>query len=164
MSDLHLISRRSFLRQTFAFSAVAALRPGAVFAQSGSFARPDPSAQHMFMIGDWGTDKYIDQQKSVAVSMARWMQNNRSQPSSMFLLGDNWYGRLPGGVNDQRWNDQFETMYPANLFPGPAYAVLGNHDYEHHAGFDKVQLQTGLPQAAQDAVDHAGPPLHLQVA
>lgn len=146
MSDLHLLSRRSFLRQTFAFSAVAALQPGALLAQSGAFARPDPSAQHMFMIGDWGTDKYIDQQKAVAMGMARWMQNNRSNPSAMFLLGDNWYGRLPGGVNDARWNDQFENMYPATLFPGPAYAVLGNHDYEHHAGFDKVQLQLDYPK------------------
>ena len=146
MAELHSLSRRSFLRQTFAFSALAAMHPSSLFAQSASFAKPDSAAAHMFMIGDWGTDKYLDQQKAVAVSMAKWMQNNQSHPGAMFLLGDNWYGRLPGGTNDPRWNDQFESMYPVNLFPGPAYAVLGNHDYEHHAGFDKVQLQLDYPK------------------
>ena len=94
----------------------------------------------MFMIGDWGTDKYIDQQKAVSMGMRTWMGSQRVTPGAMFLLGDNWYGHLHDGLNDPRWQDQFENMYPANFFPGPAYAVLGNHDYEKYS-FDKVQLQ-----------------------
>ena len=145
MADFPSLSRRSFLRQSFAFSAVAALRPGAMFAQAGPFAAPNPASQHMFMIGDWGTDKYVEQQRAVSVSMAKWGQNNRSAPGAMFLLGDNWYGHMHDGVNDARWKDQFEDMYPANLFPGPAFAVLGNHDYEKHT-FDKVQIQLDYPK------------------
>jgi tartrate-resistant acid phosphatase type 5 len=146
LSDFPKLSRRSFLRQTFAFSALAALRPGAAFAQPQGFATPNAGAEHMFMIGDWGTDKYIDQQKAVAAAMGKWMDSTHARPGSMFLLGDNWYGKMHDGVNDARWKDQFEDMYPASLFPGPAYAVLGNHDYEHHSGFDKVQLQLDYPK------------------
>jgi hypothetical protein len=46
------------------------------------------------------------------------------------MLGDNWYGELAGGASSIRWQKQFEEMYPANDFPCPAYAVLGNHDYQ----------------------------------
>ena len=145
MSALPPFSRRSFLRQTFAFSALAALGPAAALAQAGSFAAPDPGAQHMFMIGDWGTDKYIDQQKAVSFSMRTWMGAQRVQPGAMFLLGDNWYGHLHGGLDDDRWQSQFENMYPANYFPGPAYAVLGNHDYEK-GEHDKGQVELEYPK------------------
>jgi tartrate-resistant acid phosphatase type 5 len=46
------------------------------------------------------------------------------------MLGDNWYGELAGGAGSTRWQTQFEQMYPASDFPCPAYAVLGNHDYQ----------------------------------
>jgi 3',5'-cyclic AMP phosphodiesterase CpdA len=46
------------------------------------------------------------------------------------MLGDNWYGELAGGAHSPRWQKQFEQMYPARDFPCPAYAVLGNHDYQ----------------------------------
>lgn len=66
------LNRRDFLRQTVAFSALTALSSGATLeAQPGAATAPppDPSAPHMFMIGDWGTDKYVDQQVSVANAM-----------------------------------------------------------------------------------------------
>jgi hypothetical protein len=56
------------------------------------------------------------------------------------MLGDNFYGEMPDGVNSRRWIKQFEQMYPSSLFPGPAYAVLGNHDYETFRG-DKVKAE-----------------------
>jgi tartrate-resistant acid phosphatase type 5 len=56
------------------------------------------------------------------------------------MLGDNFYGEMPDGVNSRRWIKQFEQMYPSSLFPGPAYAVLGNHDYETFRG-DKVEAE-----------------------
>jgi hypothetical protein len=141
LPDFLNLSRRSFLRQTFAFSAMAALRPGALLAQGAAFAQPDAAAQHMFMIGDWGTDVEFDQQKAVAASMGKWMDASQARPGAMFLLGDNWYGHLHGGLDDPRWKSQFEDMYPASRFPGRAYAVLGNHDYEKTSSHDKVQLQ-----------------------
>ena len=56
------------------------------------------------------------------------------------MLGDNFSGEIPDGVNSRRWIKQFEQMYPSSLFPGPAYAVLGNHDYETFRG-DKVEAE-----------------------
>jgi 3',5'-cyclic AMP phosphodiesterase CpdA len=146
LADFAQLSRRSFLRQTFAFSAMAALQPGSMLAQSGGFALPNAAAQHMFMIGDWGTDTELEQQKTVAASMGKWTDMTHARADAMFLLGDNWYGKLRDGVNDVRWKTQFEDMYPADRFPGPAYAVLGNHDYERHSGIDKVQLQLDYPK------------------
>jgi 3',5'-cyclic AMP phosphodiesterase CpdA len=46
------------------------------------------------------------------------------------MLGDNWYGQLPGGATSPRWKTQFEDMYPKNVFNCPAYAIAGNHDYQ----------------------------------
>ena len=52
---------------------------------------------------------------------------------------------MHGALDSDRWHTQYEDMYPAAAFPGPAYAVLGNHDYErrHH---DKVELQLQYPR------------------
>ena len=75
------LNRRRFLQQTVAFSAVAALRPG-LLAQSAP--PPDPAAQHLFAIGDWGTDKYLDQQIAVSKSMQTWAQRSHITPGAMF--------------------------------------------------------------------------------
>lgn len=117
-------SRRQFLRQTFAFSAAAA---------TGSLARalaPDPSAQHIFMIGDWGATDPTRGQQQVAASMVRYAQQHAIKPQSLFFLGDSWYGDLHDGVNSTRWQTQFEQIYPATSFPGPAWSIAGNHDYQ----------------------------------
>ena len=148
MDELNRISRRHFLRQTFAYSAIAAMGSGGLLSAAAQAPPPDPNATHLFMIGDWGTDRYVPQQVSVSQSMQMWMDRNHLTPNAMLLLGDNWYGKLHGGVNDHRWADQFENMYPANRFPGPAFAVLGNHDYEK-GRTDKVQLQLDYPKSRQ---------------
>lgn len=121
------------------------MRPGYAPAQGSGFVPPSASAHHLFAIGDWGTDKYIEQQKAVSYSMRTWMGAHHVSPEAMLLLGDNWYGHLHEGLDDDRWQSQFENMYPANYFPGPAYAVLGNHDYEK-GKHDKVQLQLDYPK------------------
>ena len=54
------------------------------------------------------------------------------------MLGDNWYGALEGGAQSPRWQTQFEQMYPTNSFRCPAYAILGNHDYQVYPG-NKVE-------------------------
>ncbi|WP_263408607.1 metallophosphoesterase [Terriglobus tenax] len=137
MSDQNSISRRSFLKQTVAFSALAAIQPGAVFGQQMA-PPPDRGAAHMLMIGDWGTDKYLEQQIAVSNGMKSYVDVRQVHPESLFLLGDNWYGTLSD--DSPRWQSQFEQMYPVSHFPGKAYAVLGNHDYEYKIG-NKVEMQ-----------------------
>ena len=136
------LSRRNFLRQTVGFSAVAALAPHELFAQQGvtDSPSPDPANQHILMVGDWGTDKYLGQQIAVASGMKSFVDNRKIKPGALFMLGDNWYGTLVGGVDSPRWQTQFEQMYPTSHFPGKAYAVLGNHDYEFKVAF-KVDTQ-----------------------
>jgi tartrate-resistant acid phosphatase type 5 len=81
------------------------------------------------MVGDWG---YGDTkaQSCVAAGMQRYASEHDFKTDALLMLGDNWYGPLPGGVESERWKTQFEEMYPRNIFAGPAYAILGNHDYQ----------------------------------
>jgi hypothetical protein len=139
------LNRRQFLRQTFAFSALAAASPRLLLADQPAISpkpAPDPNGQHMFMVGDWGTDKYLDQQIATANAMKGWVDQRHIHPGSLFMLGDNWYGDLGVGYVSPRWQQQFEQMYPTSHFPGPAYVVLGNHDYERRVS-SKVDLQLG---------------------
>ncbi|GGG97984.1 metallophosphoesterase [Silvibacterium dinghuense] len=122
-------SRRRFLRQSFAFSALASLGSFESLAQvlPGSGAR---GMADLLMIGDWG---YLDDHKgqtAVADAMRAYAAKNQLRPEALLFLGDNWYGDLPGGVDSPRWKTQFEDLYPASAFPGKAYAILGNHDYQ----------------------------------
>ena len=99
-----------------------------------------PSAQAL-IIGDWGWldvvgpddlrgGKGYAAQSQVAQGMQQYVKARKLRPDALFLLGDSWYGDLPGGSQSPRWQSQFEQMYPAELFPGPAYTMLGNHDYQ----------------------------------
>jgi tartrate-resistant acid phosphatase type 5 len=123
-----LISRRRFLRQTCAFSALAALdsMPGLAAPQS-----TDPLATHLLMIGDWGYDRNPAAQASVAAGMRKYAKAQGLHTQALLMLGDNWYGALDGGAKSERWQTQFEQMYPADPFDCPAYAILGNHDYQN---------------------------------
>jgi hypothetical protein len=147
------LNRRQFLRQTFAFSALAAAAPRFAFAGQGAVSpkpapAPDPNGQHMFLLGDWGTDKYLDQQTATALAMRQWVDQRHIKPGSLFLLGDNWYGDMGVGYDSKRWQEQFEQMYPTSHFPGPCYVVLGNHDYERKIS-NKVDLELGYAAHAK---------------
>jgi hypothetical protein len=122
------ISRRRFLRQSFAFSALASL--GASFTPLANALAPEGSAADILMIGDWGYDTDQTGQKAVAAGMRKYAQQHAIRPEALFFLGDNWYGPLDGGAQSPRWQTQFEEMYPAQEFPCPAYSILGNHDYQ----------------------------------
>lgn len=120
------VSRRRFLRQSFAFSALAAL--GSLPSLAG--ARPsDPEASEILMVGDWGYENYTAQ-TAVAAAMRQYAQQHSLRAQALLMLGDNWYGALEGGAHSARWQTQFEQMYPADTFSCPAYAVAGNHDYQ----------------------------------
>lgn len=94
----------------------------------GAVVPSDPAARHLFMFGDWGA-LVVDPQQHVSTAMTAYAQARGIQPAAVMLLGDNFYGRLDGGVSSPRWQSQFEDMYPKSRFDVPFYALLGNHDY-----------------------------------
>src|SRR5271154_2648611 len=119
MSLNELLSRRRFLRQSFAFSALAGL------GELRSLAIPQHSesssgAAHMLMVGDWGYENF-EAQSRVAKAMQAYVKTRSFTTEALLMLGDNWYGPLPGGVKDKRWQIQFEDMYPKSVFDCPAY-------------------------------------------
>ena len=83
------------------------------------------------MIGDWGyDDDGHTGQLGVALGMRHYVSHLALNTQALLFLGDNWYGELAGGARSPRWQTQFEAMYPADVFAGPVYAILGNHDYQ----------------------------------
>ena len=125
------ISRRRFLRRSFVFSALAT--PLSVLGSLPRIAAAlplDSKAAELLMVGDWGYDKEHAGQAGVAQGMRQYAQQHAVKPQALFMLGDNWYGELEGGIHSPRWKAQFEEMYPAEAFDCPAYAILGNHDYQ----------------------------------
>lgn len=139
--------RRRFLKQTVAFSALAAMGSSRLLAQQnfgGNSPVPDPANPHMLLLGDWGADHFRDQQVAVAQQMQHYVDNRKVHPQAVFLLGDNFYGNMIGGLSCPRWQNDFEQMYPTSHFQCPFYAVLGNHDYEHRID-NKADLQLAYP-------------------
>ncbi len=143
------LTRRRFLRESAAWSALAALP----LPLAASGWKPDPRAAHALVLGDWG---YVDKpghgndhpkttyeaQAQVGRGMRRYAESTGLHPEALILLGDSWYGDLPGGATSPRWVSQFEQMYPSELFPGPAYTMLGNHDYQTMpADVNKVEAE-----------------------
>src|ERR1700733_5054658 len=127
-----IVSRRRFLRQSFAFSALASLGSSHGWAQglASAPAASGVNGEELLMIGDWGYDDDHTAQSQVASGMRRYVHEKAVNPHALLMLGDNWYGELAGGAQSPRWQTQFEQMYPADTFPGPTYAILGNHDYQ----------------------------------
>lgn len=131
-------SRRRFIRQALAWSALTASAPPL---RAHSSLKISKGAAHALVLGDWG---WLDvagpddlrggagyaAQAQVAGGMRRYVERHAFEPDALFMLGDSWYGDLPGGVQSARWRTQFEQMYPQEVFPGAAYTMLGNHDYQ----------------------------------
>ncbi|MBB5057830.1 3',5'-cyclic AMP phosphodiesterase CpdA [Granulicella aggregans] len=118
-------SRRQFLRQSLAFSALATMSGTHAFAAP----KPGKDARHLLVVGDWGYEDPTAQ-ISVARAMGDYARQHSLHAEALLMLGDNWYGDLPGGVDCPRWKSNFEDAYPVSLFPGPTYAIPGNHDYQ----------------------------------
>ncbi|WP_263357334.1 metallophosphoesterase [Acidicapsa ligni] len=145
-------SRRRFLRQSFAFSALAALSSGSSFGLAGPlpFDPNDPNASEILMIGDWGYED-ATAQIQVAAGMSAYAKDHNVHPKAFFLLGDNWYEALEGGAKSTRWKTQFEDMYPQEIFACPAYAILGNHDYQYFPG-NKVEDELEYARTGRTSV------------
>jgi tartrate-resistant acid phosphatase type 5 len=139
--SLPSISRREALRQTFFFSAALAFGQHARRLQAAEVAGGD---LHFLMIGDWGpnpTDGKIPKsQLAVAAGMKSYAEALKLKPDALFLLGDNFYGGFKEGMESPRWKIGFEDLYPAERFPGPCWALLGNHDYDEEIGI-KMEAQ-----------------------
>ena len=100
------LSRRGFVKQSFAFSALAGL------GSLPSLAKPhEKSAEgfHWFMVGDWGYERPAGQE-AVAATMSAYVRERTLKPDVLLMLGDNWYGDLTGGVDSPRWKTHFEDL------------------------------------------------------
>lgn len=91
---------------------------------------------NLLALGDWGQSNAPVQQ-AIANQMAAYARSSVKVDATL-LLGDNFYGTMPRGVADKRWQVEFETMYDAKALAVPFYAALGNHDYE--TGKDLAEL------------------------
>ena len=136
------ISRRTALKQTVGFSA--AMLAGKLPLLSATSRLSAIGASHYTMIGDWGKPGNMDRQKAVAKSMINYLGDLKVKPDAMFFLGDNFYGKMPGGVESPRWKTQFSDIYPRRKFPGPCYAILGNHEYDDQP---KLKIEAQLNYA-----------------
>jgi len=138
------LSRRRFLQQSFFFSAAFTLGArGNLFSEAEETHLVD---LNYLMIGDWGYDKTRVNQVAVAKGMQRYVETKRLKPDGLFFLGDNFYGPFKGGTHCPRWKDDFEDIYPASAFPGPCWAILGNHDYDDEP-VDKLQAELTYAKA-----------------
>ena len=138
-------SRRRFLRQSFAFSALASI--GSWRELHAATPQPEPDAAEILMIGDWGYTEATAQAR-VAAAMRTYASRHGLRPQALLFLGDNWYGELSGGAFSPRWQSQFESMYPEDVFACPAYAVLGNHDYQRWPE-SKVEAELAYAQVTR---------------
>ena len=94
LSSPDTLSRRRFLRQSFAFSALASL---GCFSAAAASLPSDPAAAQLLVLGDWG---YEDKtaQSQVAAGLRAYAKQHSVRPRALLMLGDNWYGELAGGA------------------------------------------------------------------
>jgi len=136
MSVTHTASRRRAIKTLFFSSAAMALnlQTGTARAEIGK------NGLNFLAIGDFGTGS--TDQKAVAKAMQDFATKNNLTTDGLLMIGDNFYSAVKGGftVDSDRWRTDIEEMYPATVFPGPFYPVLGNHDYHDNDGGEKTQL------------------------
>lgn len=130
-------SRRRALKTIFFSSALLSLNSGT---RSWLDAAEEDTLD-LLMIGDFGTSG--EDQRKVAEAMSSFCPEQGIRPEALLLLGDNFYSAAKDGFSTEsiRWKNTFEEVYPAGAFPGPCWAVLGNHDYHDNPGGEKVQLE-----------------------
>ena len=129
------MTRRRALKTLFCSSVLMDLNLGAsAFGQ----AAPASGSLDLLALGDFGSGD--ERQKAVARGMARYAASLGKKPDGVMFLGDNFYGPMPGGLKSPRWQTGFSDVYPGADFPGPCWAIFGNHDYHDNRGGELVQL------------------------
>lgn len=147
---MNTFSRRRALKTLFCSSAVMSLN----LQPRRTLAEIAKGGLNFLAIGDFGTG--ATDQKAVAKAMQDFAAKNSLKPDALLMVGDNFYGpahpkpkvkgksvageAAPFTVESKRWQTDIEEMYPANAFPCPQYAVLGNHDYHDNKGGELTQL------------------------
>ncbi len=91
-----------------------------------------PSTLDLLALGDFGTGK--QPQRDLAAALVKYATDQKKEFQGLLLLGDNFYHPMPGGVKSPRWKTDYSDLYPASVFPGPCWAILGNHDYHDTPG------------------------------
>ncbi len=129
-------SRRRAIQILFCSSAALALN----VKPDRAVAAVAKEALHLLMIGDFGTGSA--NQVKVSQAMQKFVSDSAVKLEGLWLLGDNFYSKDKEGfsTDSKRWAKEVEEMYPTSVFPGPMWAVLGNHDYHDNPGGEKVQL------------------------
>ena len=129
------MNRRRVLKTLFCSSVLMDLNLG----QAASAQSPATTGGlDLFALGDFGSGN--ERQRAVGRAMARYAKTLGKKPEGLLFLGDNFYGPMPGGVKSPRWRTGDSEMYPAADFPGPCWAIFGNHDYHDTPGNEQVQL------------------------
>jgi tartrate-resistant acid phosphatase type 5 len=131
-------NRRRFLKTAFCSSALLGLNVTHRVLAEGENAPTSPSSLELIILGDFGSAE--PSQWAVAKGMQNYVQSQKITPHAQLLLGDNFYKNLDGGLDSPRWKEGFEDAYPSSAFPGPCYAILGNHDYHDTDGGQNHQL------------------------
>ncbi|HEY1083094.1 MAG TPA: metallophosphoesterase [Prosthecobacter sp.] len=133
--SMNPMNRRRALKTLFCSSVALSLN-----LRHQAQAEVAQEAMHLLAIGDFGTGG--QDQRTVAKAMHQFVTDKNIRPEGLWFIGDNVYGPTKGGfsVKAARWKEEIEDMYPASVFPGPQWAVLGNHDYHDNDGGEKVQL------------------------
>ena len=129
------MTRRRLLKTLFCSSVAMELNLSAAPA-------PPPAARgalDFIALGDFGSGDAS--QKALAASLVDYAKSLARKPDGLLLLGDNFYHAMPGGVKSPRWKSGFSDLYPSSVFPGPCWAILGNHDYHDTVGNEKAQLE-----------------------
>ncbi len=135
MNAIPTVSRRRLLKTLFCSSVAMKLN----LASSAAAAETHTAASlDLLVLGDFGSGDEI--QASVARAISRYAETLGKPTQGMLLLGDNFYGSMPGGVKSPRWQSGFSEPYPAKIFPAPCWAILGNHDYHDTRGNEQAQL------------------------
>lgn len=129
------MTRRRALKTLFCSSVAMKLN---LTASAQEIPAAAGSSLDLLALGDFGSGDAV--QASVARALGRYAEALGKPTQGLLLLGDNFYGAMPGGVNSPRWQSGFSKPYPAKTFPGPCWAVLGNHDYHDTPGNEEVQL------------------------
>lgn len=132
MSISSVISRRRLIKTLFCSSVAMRVNLSSqLMAQEVGASSLD-----LLALGDFGSVN----QYSVAEAMGKYAQAMGKPAAGLLMLGDNFYGPMPDGVKSKRWQTGFSQPYPASVFPGPCWAILGNHDYHDTPGNEQVQL------------------------
>lgn len=136
MDIMNPLSRRRAIKTLFFSSAALALN----LQTRRAWAEAGKGGLNFLAIGDFGTG--AKDQRQVASAMQEFVSKNKLKPDAMLMIGDNFYTTVEDGftTESKRWQTDIEEMYPASAFPGPMYAITGNHDYHDNVGGEKVQL------------------------